>query len=213
MAPASNCPPKGIKIYELERIHLDPQTGCAFELSAGDSLRIISPTGAQVADLTAFGRPDSGEWLSSGRTIDYNESIYVSNGDTLYSNRSNEMFRIAEDTAGRHDFMVSPCSPEMFERTYGVKGHPSCLENLSKNLAPFGIEPDRVPTTLNLFMSVTPDPLTGRISIGPPSSAEGDYVTLTSLMDLVVGVTACSAEITNRGALKPIDIEIQRKPR
>jgi len=195
---------------QVDKIHLNPQTGCAFELSAGDTLSVTSPTGGQVADLTAFGRPDSAEWLSSGRTIDYNESIYVSTGDALYSNRSNQMLTIIEDTAGRHDFVISACSSQMFERTYGVIGHPSCLENLATNLAPFGIEEDQIPTTLNLFMTVTPDPVTGRIVIGPPSCGVGDHVTLRAECDLTVGVAACSAEITNRGALKPIDLEIHR---
>jgi len=120
------------------------------------------------------------------------------------------MLTIIEDTAGRHDFVVSACSSEMFERTYGVNGHPSCLENLATNLARFGIEADQIPTTLNLFMTVTPDPIIGRIAIGPPSCRAGDYVALRAECDLTVGVAACSAEITNQGVLKPIDIEIHR---
>ncbi|MGI9193069.1 MAG: DUF1989 domain-containing protein [Actinomycetota bacterium] len=199
-------------IIPFEKIHLEPQTGCAFEIFVGDTLRVISPTGGQVADLTAFDRSDTAEWLSSGRTIDYNESIYVSTGDSLFSNRSNRMLKIIEDTAGRHDFVVAPCSSEMFERTYGVADHPSCLENLATNLAPFGIRADSIPTTLNLFMTVTPDPQTGRIVIGPPSCGEGDYVTLIAEAGLIVGVAACSAEITNQGVLKPIDLEIHRHP-
>ncbi len=57
-------------------------------------------------------------------------------------------------------------------------------------------------------MSVTADPGTGRIRIHPPSSRPGDHVDLRAETDLIVGVTACSAEITNNGTLKPIDLEI-----
>lgn len=196
-----------------ETIYLAPQTGCGLRLARGDILRVISPTGGQVADVTAFAAADPREWLSSGRTIDYGGSIYVGTGTVLYSNRSTALLTITADTAGRHDFLVAPCSAEMFRRLYGVEGHhPSCFENLATHLGPLGILPDAIPTTLNLFMVVTPDPRTGRIDIEPPSSRPGDHVELRAEVDLVVGVTACSAEITNNGTLKPIEVEIHRHP-
>jgi uncharacterized protein YcgI (DUF1989 family) len=50
----------------------------------------------------------------------------------------------------------------------------------------------------------------GEITIGPPLSKPGDFVDLRAEMDLVVGVTACSAEKSNNHAFKPIDLEIFR---
>ena len=195
----------------VETIHLAPQTGCGLLLGRGDTLRVIAPTGEQVADVTAFAADDPREWLSSGRTIDYGGTIYVGIGSVLYSNRSTPLLTITDDTAGRHDVLLSPCSAEMFHRLYGVEGHhPSCFENLAVNLEPLGIPPDAIPTTLNLFMVVTPDPVSGRIDITPPSSRPGDHVDLLAEIDLIVGVTACSAELTNNGTLKPIDLEIHR---
>lgn len=87
-------------------------------LKKGDVLRIIDPCGEQVADLIAFSKNDPEEWLSSGRSIDYANTIYLSTGHTLYSNRSNPMFRILEDMVGRHDFLLTPCSPETFKIIY-----------------------------------------------------------------------------------------------
>ena len=48
----------------------------------------------------------------------------------------------------------------------------------------------------------------GELRILPPKSRAGDYVLLRAEMDLVVGVTACSAELSNNGSFKPIDVEI-----
>lgn len=189
-------------------LRLEPRSGCALSLAAGQTLRVSSPTGGQVADVVAFSAADPREWLSSGRTIDYGGSIYISTGSVLYSNRSTPLLTITADTAGRHDFLISPCSSEMFERLYGVTGHPSCFENLATHLAPFGVPADRIPTTLNLFMVVTADPVTGRTTISPPSCGPGDGVDLRAEIDLIVGVTACSAEITNDGTLGPIDLEV-----
>jgi uncharacterized protein YcgI (DUF1989 family) len=201
-------------MHRVTRYRLEPQTGVGFELKRGQTLRIMDPEGEQVSDVVAFvsggaGRADASEWLSSGRTIDYNNTIYQTTGHVLYSNRSNPMFTILEDRVGRHDFLLTPCSTETFQMLYeGYEGyHPSCLENLTKCLGRFGVKRDDIPTTFNAFMNVEVSP-SGEISIGPPLSKPGDFVDLLAENDLVVGVTACSAEKSNNHALKPIELEI-----
>jgi len=47
------------------------------------------------------------EYLSSGRTIDYAETIYLTKSNLFYSNRSNVMFEMVEDTVGQHDFLLT----------------------------------------------------------------------------------------------------------
>ena len=191
-----------------ESRHLEPQTGTALIVRAGQTLKIIDPKGEQVSDLTSFSLDDTSEWLSSGRTIDYANTIYLTSGHSLYSNRSRPMWTITEDTVGRHDFLLTPCSPETFSIIYGTTGyHPSCFENLAKNLSAFGIAPDTIPTTLNIFMNVEVQP-SGELVIGPPKSKAGDYLLLRAEMDMIVGITACSAELSNNGTFKPIDVEL-----
>jgi uncharacterized protein len=85
--------------------------------------------------------------------------------------------------------------------------HPSCFENLRTNLERFGISPDRIPTTLNIFMNVIVAP-DGTLSIQPPRSRAGDSITFRAEMDLIVGLTACSAEMSNNYSFKPIGYEI-----
>jgi uncharacterized protein YcgI (DUF1989 family) len=46
------------------------------------------------------------------------------------------------------------------------------------------------------------------IVIGPPLSKPGDFIDLRAEMNLVVGVTACSAEKSNNYSLKPIDLKV-----
>lgn len=188
--------------------HLEPQTGVGFELRQGQIVRIIDPRGEQVSDLTAFAKDDISEWLSSGRSIDYANTIYLTTDHVLYSNNSRPMFTIIDDRVGRHDFLLTPCSPETFKIIYNHQGHhPSCFGNLAQNLAPFGIAPNTIPTTFNIFMNVNILP-NGELRIDPPSSKAGDYIELRAEMDLIVGVTACSAEMSNNYSFKPIDVEI-----
>jgi uncharacterized protein YcgI (DUF1989 family) len=188
---------------------LEPQTGTAFKLDKGQLLRVIDLEGEQVADLTAFNSSDKAEWLSSGRSIDYANRIYLTKGDLLYSNRSRPMFTIVEDGVGRHDFLLTPCSAETFQIIYKNAGmHPSCFYNLANHLAPFGIAPDSIPTTFNIFMNVEID-ANGAFKILPPRSKAGDSILLRAEMDLIVGLTACSAEMSNNYAFKPIGYEIR----
>ncbi|MBC7945132.1 MAG: urea carboxylase-associated family protein [Burkholderiales bacterium] len=195
-------------MQQIARHPLAPQTGTAFEIERGQILRIIDPMGEQVSDLTAFARNDRDEWLSSGRSIDYANTIYLTSGHVLYSNRSNPMFTIVEDKVGRHDFLLTPCSAETFRIIYNNDAaHPSCFDNLKMHLAAFGIAPDRIPTTFNIFMNVVIGG-DGKLIIAPPQSRAGDYIDLRAEMDLIVGVTACSAEMSNNYRFKPIDVEV-----
>ena len=192
----------------IARHHIAPQTGLAFRLQRGQVLRVIDPQGEQVADFLAYAAADTREWLSSGRSLDYNNTIYLTTGHILYSNRSTPMLTILEDRVGRHDFLLTPCSPDTFRLLYDYHGHhPSCFENLATHLQPFGIGGDDIPTTFNIFMNVDVLP-GGELAIGPPRSTAGDWIDLRAEMDLVVGLTACSAEKSNNFRFKPIDVQI-----
>ena len=193
---------------KLKSMHIEPQCGTGFSMKKGQVLRVIDPQGEQVSDLMAFNQNDLQEVLSSGRSIDYANNIYLTTGHILYSNRSNPMFTILEDQVGRHDFLLTPCSPETFKIIYKNHAHhPSCFSNLVKGLSPFGIQPDQIPTTFNIFMNVVLDNK-GELTIGPPLSKAGQYIELRAEMDLIVGLTACSAEMSNNHSFKPIDAEI-----
>lgn len=189
---------------------LAPQTGAAFVLRAGQQLTVVDPTGEQVSDFFAVMADDGDEWFSSGRTIDYANSTAVSTGSVLYSNRSRPMATVVEDTCGHHDLLLTPCSQQTFDLLYPeFEGayHPSCFENLSTSMAAFGVEPDRVSTTLNIFMNVWVE-RHGELHIDPPVSRAGDRFVLRAEADLVVGLTACSAEKSNNGVCKPIDYSV-----
>lgn len=191
---------------------IPPCSARALELDPGDTLVVIDPEGQQVSDMIAFAREDLREYLSSGRSIDYASRLWLSTGDLLYSNRSRPMFTIVEDTCGRHDFLLTPCSSDTFRIIYGeAEPRPGCEGNLAEALAPWGIEVDRIPIAFNVFMNVAVDAATGTIEVRPPRSRPGDYVRLRAEMPLVVAITACSAGQSNNFRFKPIDYRIERR--
>lgn len=190
-------------------VRLPPRSGTAFRLPAGATLTVIDPEGSQVADLLAFNAEDVEEVVSSGRTLDYAESIRLTTGNVLFSNRSRKMLTIIEDSVGRHDFLLTPCSTETFEHFYPDKPvHRGCFGNLVEALEPYGIVADRIPVAFNCFMNVPVDGATGKLTVEPPLSKSGDFISLHAEMDLVIGLTACSAYASNGGSFKPIDYRI-----
>lgn len=188
---------------------IPPRSGAALRLNRGQRLKIIDVEGEQVSDLVAFNSADPREWISSGRTLDYLSRCLLTKGDPVYSNRSNILFEIVEDTVGRHDFLLAPCSAEMFRKTYGDETpHRGCFGNLCAALAPYGIEADEIPVAFNVFMNVSIDGATGALKVLPPKSKAQDYIIIEAKMNLVIGLTACSALQSNNYAFKPIEYEV-----
>ncbi|KHK91560.1 DUF1989 domain-containing protein [Novosphingobium malaysiense] len=185
-----------------------PRTGVAFRLPKGAALVVVDPEGTQVSDLLAFAEADVREVISNGRTFDYEQTLSLTTGNRLWSNRSRVLLSIEEDTAGQHDFLLTPCSKDTFRHFYPDKPvHRGCFGNLAEALAPWGIAEDQIPVAFNCFMNV-PVHADGSIDVLPPASKPGDHIVLRAHEDLVIGLTACSAYASNGGAFKPIDYRI-----
>ena len=85
--------------------------------------------------------------------------------------------------------------------------HPSCHENLSVAFHSYGVSPDAIATSFNIFMNVEVSS-DGKVKIQKPKSKPGDYIVFKAAMDLIVGLTACSHEETNNHNFGPIGYEI-----
>ena len=188
---------------------IPPRSGVAFRLAEGQMLDVIDVEGSQVSDLLAYNAADVREVISNGRTFDYEETIKLTAGNVLWSNRSNPMLEIVTDEAPSHDFLLTPCSEATFEHFYPDKPvHRGCFGNLVEALGPFGVESDAIPTAFNVFMNVPVDGDSGRLSVDPPQSTADTTVTFRAKMDLVIGLTACSAYASNGGSFRPIGYRI-----
>lgn len=188
-------------------IEIPPKSGVGFVLEEGQRLKVVDPEGGQVADLFCVDAENPRDALSSGRTIDYAETVRLTRGHPLYSNSGNILLRITHDTCGVHDFLVTPCSRQMFRMMFGKATHDGCFENLSKALAPFDVPPTTITTTFNVFMNVPVDP-DGRIRVLPPVSKPGDYVIFEAQRRVFVGLTACADEGSNGGRCKKIQYSV-----
>ena len=190
---------------------IHPQSGTSFLLKSGQLLKVISPEGEQVSDLVAYNSKDYGEYISNGKTLDYEETINLTKGNIIYSNKSNKMLEIIEDTCGVHDFLLAPCCSNTFKLIYGFEGkHPSCRGNLYESLKSYIPSEESIPTAFNIFMNVNVSP-EGKIKVLAPTVKPGDFILLKAHMDLRIGLTACSAEQSNNYSFKSIEYKVLPK--
>jgi uncharacterized protein len=195
---------------KIKEINIPAQSGAGFSVKKGQVVRVIDVCGGQVADLVCFSSVDLAEKLSTGVTLDNNSSLFIKEGDFLFSSKYKKMLKVRKDTVGKHDILYPACSPQMFSYQYKTKGyHPSCLENLGKSLEEFGVKESDIPTPFNIFQNsqVSSD---GSLKIEEPLSKAGDFIDLKALMDLYTAVSACSVLESKCNAFKctPIKIEI-----
>ncbi len=190
---------------------LPAASGVGLRLRHGEQLRIVDTLGGNSGDLIAFSA-DGRERMSNGRTFDYGGKVYLSTGDAIWSDRSNRMLTIVADDIGRHDFLYSSCSLEMYRIQHGVTGyHPNCHDNLLTALRGLGVTPDVLPTAFNFFMNVEVQP-DGRLKFLAPRGRAGDSMIVRAEMDLVIAISACPASVCNDGAPpRPLGFEVLPK--
>jgi uncharacterized protein YcgI (DUF1989 family) len=188
---------------------LPAREGVAVPLRAGERLRIINTHGGQVVDTWALARADVSEYLSMEHTRTSLGKLVPAAGDHLYSSRRRPLLTVTEDTSpGVHDTLIAACDRERY-RQLGADGyHANCADNFRRALSLRGIEPDRVPAPLNLFMNVTWD-ADGRLEFLASPAQAGDYVMLQAETDVTVVLSACPMDLNPINTGGPQDIGLQ----
>jgi uncharacterized protein YcgI (DUF1989 family) len=192
------------------RTPIPAREGRGIRLPAGAVFRVIDPDGGQVGDLFAFSADDVSEYASAEHTRAFNSRLFPQVGEPFVTNRRRPILMLeADDSPGLHDMLCAACDPTRFEGL-GVEGwHASCQENLLTAMAELGHPDVEVPQPINLFMNI---PVHGDGTIGwePAQTVAGDSVTLRTVLDCYIVVSACPQDIVpiNNGAPGPLEIEL-----
>lgn len=178
----------------MEQVYIiNACSGQCIEVSAGQKITVIDIDGGQVVDFFAECIENPDEFLSTGVTIDCNESLRLKEGDFIYSNLYRPMFEILYDEVGEHDLLHPCCRPEMYDFFYqNGKGHPNCLENINRSLGEK--RPIIHPVNLFMYTRICGD---GTISVERPLSKAGNKIVLKAKIDMRLGVAACSVSESN----------------
>ena len=170
-------------------------SGMKIDVKQGQSITVIAEVNGNV-----------NEFLSTGVTIDCNESLKLNVGDIIYTNLYRPMIKVITDDVGEHDLLHPCCRPEMYDFFYhNGEEHPNCFDNINRVLD----EQRAVIVPVNLFMH-TKISTNGSISVEEPVSKAGDKIVLKALMDITLGVAACSVSESkcNRGTCSPVKIVV-----
>jgi uncharacterized protein len=191
---------------------LPAREGIAVPLRAGERLRITNLEGGQVVDAWAVARSDPREYLSMEHTRVALSRLIPRVGDGLYSSCRRPLLTLLEDTSpGVHDTLMAACDRERY-RLLGVDGHhANCADNFRRALAERGVEPDRVPAPLNLFMNIAWHE-DGSLDFLPSLARAGDHVMLAAEADVAVVLSACPMDLNPINAGGPSDIGLDVLP-
>lgn len=189
---------------------MQPGTGKALELRKGQILRIEQTSGGQCVDFNCFNLHDYKEFMHCGRTRTVH-GFNPTKGTFMWSAppRERAMMYILEDTVGRNDVLFPRCSAYLYESAYGYDVHTNCHDIQAEAQREYGLTPDDVHDSFNLFMctEVTPD---GRATITRQDTGPGDHVDLLALMNVLAVPNVCGADImrTSNFSLKPVKLTV-----
>lgn len=194
----------------MKEIYIKGGTGKVFQVNNGDCIKVIDLEGKQVVDFIAFCSANTHEFLSTSHSRMISGSLYLHEGQLLYSNFRNALLKLLEDTVGSHDMLYPCCDPPRYKQDFGVENHPNCRENFAKALKPYNVNYWQIPDPINIFQN-SPINSDGSYMKGhkEPKSNPGDYVIFEALTDLVVGVSACPNNFTLGNGGKITDILVQ----
>ncbi len=193
---------------------LQPVSGKAVPVYQGEVLRITLVEGSQCVDFNCFNLHDYKEHMSvGGMRLRY--SFRPKKGDLILSNpnRYNPMMAILEmPKSCVTDLLGARCSAQFFEMRYGFGIHTNCQSTLAECIGEYGLTPDDVHDSFNMWMNSVWDNLGNYIPDAQRNTGkEGDYVDLLALMDVLAVPITCGAgdvTYTSNFKLKPIKTEI-----
>lgn len=191
-------------------VRLAPGTGKAIEVRTGQIVRVAQVDGNQCADINVFNLHDYREVLHVGRTRTLH-GIHPTQGDFLWSAppRERAMMYILTDTANLNDTLFPRCSANMYESLFGFAEHTNCADIQAEAQREYGLTPDDVHDSFNLFMG-TEVRSDGSCAVITQDTSPDDHIELLALMDLLVVPNVCGNDMfsTSNHALRPLDVSV-----
>ena len=186
---------------EMDQV-LAPATGLAVELAPGQKLKVTDLEGLQVVDMAVFNAANVREKLSTsysrtragtaaGGAFHPRDSLTV--GDKLVSTLNRDMMVMTADTPpikGMHDVHGRMCNRHLYD-ALGQGPKDGCHEIIASAVAPYGLLPEDIPDTIDLFMNYHHDCQNRWWTLEDGCSRPGDHVEFEALMDVVVALSNC----------------------
>ena len=171
---------------------LEPITGKAIRVRRGEVLRIEQLVGGQCVDLNAYNLQDYKEFLDCAFTRSF-QSFQPGRGEFIWTSapRGRPMFAILDIAETCEvDLVGHRCNRVFMELGWDLPEHANCQDTLAEAIREYGLTPDDVHDSFNLWMSTTVDDR-GRRQYRWNPARKGDRVDLLALFDTLVVVCIC----------------------
>ena len=202
---------------------LPAKTGCVVFVLPGQVLRITDIAGRQVVDMAVFNRANPRDKLSTS----YSRTRYkpkpgakfvprdrLLTGDILLSTICTPLMRIGAETTetkGVHDVHHRMCNRELYDY-YGHPGRRGCHEVIADLMRPFGLLPEDIPDTMDLFMNYHHDCGRGHWVIEEGVTAAGDYIEFEAIAHCIVALSNCPMDViapVNGFQCSPVHVQVR----
>ena len=197
----------------LDEFTLSAGTARSYTVTKGQYIQVLDVAGRQCSDFVALDRRalDRGVELDLDQTVTrtLNGSAYPAPGlfSKFFDRHMQPMLEVVQDTVGRHDSFALACAARYYE-THGYFGHDNCSDNLSRVLAPHGVQARNGWPAINFFFNTGID-AHQQMTLDEPWSRPGDYVLLRAMTDLLCGSTSCPDDIDPANGWNPTDIHVR----
>lgn len=197
----------------LDEFTLRAGTAHGYTVAKGQHIQVLDVAGRQCSDFVALDRRalDRGVELDLDQTVTrtLNGSAYPAPGlfSKFFDRHMQPMLEVVQDTVGRHDSFALACAARYYE-THGYFGHDNCSDNLSRVLAPHGVQARNGWPAINFFFNTGID-AHQQMTLDEPWSRPGDYVLLRAMTDLLCGSTSCPDDIDPANGWNPTDIHVR----
>ncbi len=185
----SSFPGYGAKRLEIV---LQPVTGKAVPVYRGEVLRIEQEVGGTCVDFNAFNLHDYKEFLDCGFTRSF-QSFDPRRGDFIWTNapRGRPMFAILEIAETCElDIVGHRCNRVLNELGWGLTAHANCQDSLAEAIREYGLTPDDVHDSFNLWMATDIDE-SGRRQFRWNPGRKGDRIDLLAIFDVLAAAVIC----------------------
>jgi uncharacterized protein len=192
-----------------EEIVIQPVTGKAVPILTGEVLRLSQVEGGTCVDYNAYNLNDYKEYLDCG----FNRSRGTAGGKGTIvwtgSPRGRPMYVILDHSDRFYQYYQGHrCNGIVNEIEYGFVGHPNCQDSFAETIREYGLTPDDVHDSYNLWMHTTVTP-EGRRRYYWNKALKDDYVEFLALMDTLSVSVICGGDISPLNNFDPKPIRIQ----
>ncbi|MEM8577410.1 MAG: DUF1989 domain-containing protein [Pseudomonadota bacterium] len=196
-----------------EEFTIPAGTARAYDVRAGETVQIIDMHGQQCSDFQALRLrgldAQREEAIDSTATRSMVRRAFPGPGllDKFYDADMRALFRVVQDTCGRHDTLGLACTARSYEER-GFPGHVNCSDNISDALDPYGVARRLAWPAINFFWNTWLDDHL-HILTEESFSRPGDYVAMEALDDMVCVSTACPDDIDPINGWNPTDVHVR----